>query len=710
MNRVDASLIGAHTREFSRLPHIAGSPRNNQLGKMTAQMYRDYGFDEVREMTFPVLLTNLTHRSVNVTNADGSAVTYTCSLEEENVVNQEGWAQALPPSNGYSGSGKVQGQIVWANWGRDEDFKTLDAMGIDLTGKIVVARYGKIFRGNKARLAQDRGAAGVLIVHDAGIVGPGIGPGQTPGYPRPVFPNGPWATNTTVQRGSIYLGEGDPRTPHWPSQFGGPVLSQAEVFDDATMQGNALPKIPVQPLGYGDASHVLRNLGGGHALPDEWKDTGFLKELLAGGIGPSNNSLVQLEVRRDLQVFNVTHVSAEIRGSIEPDRVVLLGSHLDAWTYGAVDPISGHSTITEIARVLGLLVKNEGWRPRRSIQVNSWDCEEWMISSSEYVEANLELLKQRAVAYLNLDTAVQGNDTLECSGSPLLRDIYMEAANEVFVPGTSSSSSIGSSDQPNQVPVASLISGYEAPGSGSDHVGFIQLAGIPVLDASFSSSQGIYEAVYHSNYDSSYWIEHFADPGYKFHAAMAQLYGNIAIRLADTNLLPMNTSQYAASVEGWVDDYIKENDPSPGSTTPYKVAGIDWSFMKQCVDKFRVGAQNHVAAIARLQSQISSPSGTIFTVNPYLLRSINDRSMGVERVFIASGKNETGQIWYKHVLYTPSAVNSYGSTLMPIIALGLLTGDRAQAQFAIGRVGQFICQAGEYLNQTGVLPPLTPLN
>lgn len=697
MDFIDPNVIAAHTREFARLPHIAGGPRNNQLDQMSAQQYRDYGFDEVREMQIPVLLSNVTYRSVNVTNAAGTVVTYTCVVEESNVVNQQGWSDASKPFSGFSGSGRVQAQVVWANWGRDEDYKLLDDLGVSVAGNIVVTRYGKIFRGNKVRLAEVRGAAGVLIVHDPGVVGPGI-EGVTPGYPRKVFPEGPWASNVTVQRGSIYLGEGDPRTPHWPSYPGGPMLSQTEIFDDVTMEGWALPKIPVQPLGYGDAAHILNNLGG-HSLPDLWNDTGFLSQLLPGGIGPSTNLQVQLEVKRELQIKNITHVSAEITGSIEPDRVILLGSHVDSWgNYGAVDPISGHSVISEIARSLGNLKMKEGWRPRRSIQVNSWDAEESFIASSEYVEANLELLKKRAVAYLNLDTAVQGNTSLFCSGSPLLRDIYFAAAQEVYVPTT------GAPNAPLQK-VSDLIAEYQAPGSGSDHVGFIQLAGIPVLDAAFGNQDSSYEAVYHSNYDSSYWVEQFADPGYVFHAAMAKLYGNIVLRLAESNILPMNTSQYAVSVENWVKDYQKQNDPSPGSNTTYKVAGVDWGFMTSCVEKFKSGALTHSKMVSQFQSQITSSANSLYAANPYALRSLNDQSMGLERVFIAPGKNETGQFWYKHVLYTPSAVNSYGSTLMPIIALGLLTGDPVQANFAIGRVALFICQAGEYINQTGVLPP-----
>ena len=666
MGLISAPRIGELVRNYSYVPHIAGSVRNSvELASETAQHFKDYGFDEVVEQHIPVLLMNLSYRSVNLTDGVGT-VLYTCGLEEEDVLNFTDWNRALPPSNGYAGSGVAEGPIVWANYGRESDFKAIE--NISLVGTIVVVRYGEIFRGDKVRLAFLRGAVGVLIVNDPFDVVQGA-----------AFPAGPWARNSSVQRGSVYLGEGDPLTPSWPSEYGGPVLQENDLYNDTLMDGMPLPTIPVQPMGYGDAANVLANIGGGNNLPDGWNNTGFLSSLL-NGIGPGPNR-VKMEVRRDLVVFNITNVIATIYGNIEPDRTVLLGSHRDAWTYGAVDPISGHSVIQEMSQAFGLMHK-QGWVPRRSLQVNSWDAEEWaIIGSIEYVEANVELLRQRGVAYFNLDTAVTWNTSFFIGGSPLLENVTRDAAAEVPLPDGSGKY------------LDSKYNEFEAVGSGSDHVSFIQLAGVPVVDANFGG--GAYEAVYHSNYDCYDWVSNFADPGFVYHRVMGQFYGNVILRLLDSNVLPLDVPNYGRMISKWSADYY--NDAANNFS--------DFSFLIDSVNRLQVAASIHRARELRLKNTLATAPSL---VSPYELRAVNDIAMGMERVFLSYGKKETGQQWYKHVIFTPSAVDSYAATLMPLIGIGLLTKDPVQANFAIGRVAQFIRRAAVFVNSSSVMPAPTP--
>ena len=664
---VNASFISSLMQEYSRVPHIAGSAQNSiYLAQKTADYLREWGWDEIELMSMPCLLTNLTYRSVNVTDPGTGDVVYACSLEEANVVNESAWESALKPSLGYSGAGRVSGKVVWANYGREEDFKVLDDLRVDLNGTIVVVRYGEIFRGDKVKMAAVRGAIGVIIVNDPYDVAKG-----------PVFPDGPWASNTSVQRGSIYNGEGDPLTPSWPSQLGGPTLALGDMTNPDLMEGNPLATIPVQPMGYGDAAHILQNLGV-TPLPETWRNTGFLAGL-GGFVGPGPQT-VSMEVRRDLIVANITNVFATIRGSVEPDRTILFGSHRDAWTYGAGDPISGHSTQLETARNLGRLHR-AGWTPRRSIQYCSWDAEEWaIIGSVEYVERNLELLRQRGVTYLNLDIAVEwakDNCTINLAGSPLMKHVAEQAAADVTLP--------------DGRPATAIFTFDDSAGSGSDHVAFIQLAGVPVLDGRISSPNSAYEAVYHSNYDSFFWYSSFADPGFLYHQVISRLYGNIAMRLADENVIELDVVQYAASIQQWTDKYATDVNNS----------FADFSFLQVSAHMFQAAAAVHAGRITTMLNAVTS---TPATVNPYELRRVNDMSMGLERVFLGWGILETGLNWYKHVIFAPSAVDSYSATPMPLISNALATRNASMAKFAIGRVAQFVQRAAYYLNSSLVLP------
>lgn len=666
---VSNDSIKAFMTEFSRLPHLAGSTRNIELAERTADYLRSYGFDDVRVDYIPVALEQLSSRDVLVhPGTDASNVRYRCILDEPNLLNESGYSTALPASNGYSGNGTVTAPVVWVNYGRQEDFDAIAA--IDLTGKIVVVRYGEIFRGNKVQLAQRRGAAAVIIVHDPNIVGFAKGP---------VFPAGPWATNYTVQRGSVYTGDGDPRTPLWPSEPDGPaLLKEFELYDANKMAGNPLPSIPVQPMGYGDAMEVLRGLGGATALPAGWTDTGF-RDIMGGKIGPSAYH-VTVTVNRTLITRNIANVHGLMRGVVEPDRVVIVGSHRDAWTYGAIDPISGASIVLELARTLGELRRIDGWRPRRSIQLTSWGGEEWgLLGSVEYVEAQVELLRQRAVAYINVDTAVTGTDALAAEGSPLFEAVMRQVAPLYEVGGRTLL------DRWPGVSVA-------APGSGSDHTPFIQLAGVPILDLGMYNADGAYEAVYHSNYDSLYWCEHFADPQYHGHRAMTQLIGDIALRLADLNFIPFEPINYAQKVAWWVGNYSANTSNS----------FANFSFISRQVQQMTASATDFSARRTAAQARLANgyPDGQKLRasgVSSLAIRDFNDVVVGLERVFLA-GPAETESPFFKHVLFTPSAVNSYGSTVMPLIADTLSTRNATKADFAIGRIAQFIGRAARYLN------------
>ncbi|CUI15412.1 peptidase, putative [Bodo saltans] len=842
-SRINASSIDARVYHYSFEPHIAGGPRNNILADETFSFFTSLGFDDVRREVMPALLMNLTHRSLNRTNSTTGTVIEELNLSERNILNQSAWDTALPPTNGYTGKGRVSGPLVWVNYGSVEDFANISH--VNLTGTIVLVRYGSIFRGDKVKYAQQRGAVGVVICLDPHDMVQGA-----------EFPSGPWANNDTVQRGSITNNEGDPLTPTWPSEIGGPTIDVQDTFDPTIMgKGMTLPTIPVQPISFGNARRLLQGLAT-TPLPPGWDNTGFL-DLFSNGIGPGP-ATAALEVQRDLVVYNITNVIATMVGDTEPDRTVIIGAHRDAWTYGAADPVSGHSVVLEVAQALGDLRSMKQWTPRRTIQVCSWDAEEWaIIGSNEYVETNIELLRQRGVAYLNLDVAVSGREVMYPNGSPLLQHAVEAMGAEVFLP--------------NGQPISSITAPYAACGSGSDHVGFIQLAGVPVLDCDIENVSSSYEAMYHSNYDSYYWMATFGDPQFLYHKAMAELYGSMLLYLSDSSVLPMRVEDYSTKLETWVAEYsdkpensfadfsfmneslrmfsnaaaahksrsvgwrtltwtlqsvggkvmypngspllqhaveamgaevfLPNGQPISSITAPYaacgsgsdhvgfiQLAGVpvldcdienvsssyeavyhsnydsyywmatfgdpqflfhkamaelygsmllylsdssvlpmrvedystkletwvaeysdkpensfaDFSFMNESLRMFSSAAAAHKSRREALQALCDAAPQN---VSVQLLRQLNDATSGLERVFLGKGELESGQPWYLHVVFTPSASDSYAATTMPLIAQGLATGNATQANFAIGRIAQFVRRGSTYLNSSLVVSP-----
>ncbi|CUI13335.1 Hypothetical protein, putative, partial [Bodo saltans] len=628
-NATSSDRIYRWAQEFSDLPHLAGSARNTELAKRTVQLFTEFGL-EVRSQTFPTVLSNTTKRRLRKINVTSNTPLADLDLDEVNIKKQQSWSSALPASNGFSGSGLARAPLVWVNYGRQEDFDAV--LSLNLTGTIVMVRYGKIFRGDKVKLAAQRGAVGVIITHI-------------------------WRAN--------YFG-------------------RRSLNDDVMGKGFTLPKIPVLPISFRNARRILPGIGNGitsRHLPDQWRDTGFL-DLLGGGIGPGD-AVVELEVRRTLQRYNVTNVFGVIPGEEEPDKAVIIGSHRDAWTYGAGDAISGHATMLEVARALGRMANNPAapWRPRRTIEFCSWDAEEWsIVGSVEYVETNAELLRQRAVAYLNMDIAVSGSEMLSLSGSPLMETVATIAASEVLLPNST-------------LPLSSMVAPFTAPGSGSDHVGFIQVAGVPVIDSTFENRTSSYEAVYHSNYDNLDWMSRFGDPGYLFHRTMAQFQGTMLLLLADSAVLPMYVEVYASRINSWVSSFASHPDN--------KFA--DFSFMLNSVqllsDACSIGKSRR-----ELAAQQDAQVDTLVSASRMIDR-VNRVSYGMERVFVGRGAVDSGQTWYLHVIFTPSAVDFYSASTMPLIADALRTKNATLANFALGRVAQFIRRAATFVNETSVASP-----
>ena len=409
----DPKLAEEHLRILTQAPHIAGSPEDKATAEYVAKKFREAGLDtEIVE--YKVWLNYPAEIRVDMTEPPGVEMH---GPQREHVDGDpfQDDPRVVTPYNGMSPSGDAEAEVVYANYGSPADFDKLKQMNVDVRGKIVIVRYGENFRGVKEFVAQERGAAGVIIYSDP----------KDDGYYRgDAYPKGPWRPASGVQRGSVgfmFQFPGDPTTPGVAST---PTLPEAKRVSPAETE--QMPKIPVTPLSYADASPILEHLGG-PLSPREWQ--GGLPFTYHVGPGPAK---VKMHLKQDYQFRTIWDVIGKVRGTSSPDEWVVAGNHRDAWVYGAVDPNSGTAAMLEAVHGLGELLKS-GWKPKRTIVFASWDAEEeGLIGSTEWGEDNSQQLGN-ADAYFNMDVAVSGKK-FGASGVPSLKEFIREIAKSVPSP------------------------------------------------------------------------------------------------------------------------------------------------------------------------------------------------------------------------------------------------------------------------------------
>ena len=555
-------------------PHVAGTAADHRTAVFVRDKLREWGW-KADLVELEILLNYPAfHPKLQITRPTLKDL----AVDEAPVVSDKDSAstQAFGAFNGYGTSGSSAGQVVYANYGRPDDFAALDKQGIDVKDKIVLVRYGEIFRGLKVYNAQKRGARGILIFSDP--ADDGYAKGDT-------YPEGRFRPESAIQRGSVQFlshGPGDPSTPFGPSTDGAKRLP-FDASDGFPLHGAARAEwekasglkredyfatIPSLPISYGTAQEILKVLAGPN-VPSGWQ--GGLPLPYHIGPGPAEVGMV---VGMNYQLRKIWNVIATIPGTDEPDRWVMLGNHRDAWVYGAVDPGSGTAATMETCRALGAAVKN-GWKPRRTLVYASWDAEEYgLVGSTEWGEANADELKKKAVLMLNVDSAVSGPE-VGFSGVPSLRDFVLEAAGgitDVRTGRTLRDSWIESRRKAwaGQSPLILDDSAWEANGSdssaphkhpafapqmnalgsGSDFTVFVDHLGIPAVDSGLRGGYG----VYHSVYDNFNWMEKFGDPEFLNHATAARLYTLIAMRAAGADVVPMRFAPYGLALREHVDE------------------------------------------------------------------------------------------------------------------------------------------------------------
>ena len=508
-----------HLRTVTAEPHPTGSEAQRRVADYLAETMDGAGF-AVERYPYDVYLPLLDSLVV-----EAELVSPVRALLEnrEPAVPEDPFSShpdLRPAWNAYSGSGDVTAGVVYANQGRKEDFERLQALGIDVRGRIVIARYGGNFRGFKVKFAEQMGAAGVIMFND---------PERSQGE---AYPDGPGMTPLTVQRGSVLTLDwtGDPLTPLEPAL---PEDSGAHV-ERLDPDSVGLHTIPVLPLGHGAAREILERMTGPPA-PADWSGGLDLTYRLTGG----EDLQVRVHVRQPKGLVRAVNIVGTLRGSEFPDEWIILGAHYDPWAFGAVDPNGGTAMLLTLAEALGRMA-GEGCRPRRSILIAHWDAEEYgIIGSTEWVEHFRDDLSRRAVAYINADAAVSG-PTFSSSASPSLKQPILDATDAVAYPGAEGTVlDVWTRGSRGNDPALGDL------GGGSDHVAFYTHVGVPSAGLSLSGSNGIY----HSNYDNFAFFSRFADPEFVYGPTLARIDGVLALRLANADVIPYDIARYGSDTE-----------------------------------------------------------------------------------------------------------------------------------------------------------------
>jgi N-acetylated-alpha-linked acidic dipeptidase len=618
----DSKSAREHLRRLTLVPHIAGTKEDYDTAVYVRDQLRSYGLAaELKEYDVWLNYPNTPTVLELITNRRQKLSTHEAIVPGDPTSSNP---KITPLFNGYSASGDVTGPVVYANYGLPGDYDALKKAGVDVKGKIVIVRYGNSFRGVKAKVAEDNGAIGCIIYSDP----------EDDGYMQgDVYPKGPWRPVASGQRGSVqYLFDypGDPLTPGRPSIPGETRLKPEEATN--------LTHIPVQPIAYDVARTILGQLKG-PVRPD-----GFQGGLpFAYHVGGTNDVKVRLKTDMDYKIRKIWNVIARIDGNEEKDRWVVLGNHRDAWVFGAVDPNSGSAAMLELGRGFAELSKR-GWKPRRTIILCSWDAEEYgLIGSTEWAEELANDLKEKAVAYLNLDAAVSGAH-FGASSVPSLWKLMRAATRDVKDPKTGKSIYQQWQDRARENRPETEQNPGEARilalGSGSDYTPFLQHLGVPSTDMGFNGDYG----VYHSAYDSFYWMDHFGDPGFQYHVAAAQLWGTLAMRLADADGLSLDYTDYAHQVR----DYFTEAMRLARIRDLARL--LDEKAMTAAIDDFAKEAER----VEKARQDAVRDS------NRAKLARINDALVRAERQFIDQ-RGLRGRVWYKHQIYAPGFYTGYAA-------------------------------------------------
>lgn len=684
--RFDAELsadnLKAWMHQLAARPHHAGSPHGKANAEFMAAQFRSWGYDVV-VTDYQVLLPTPKVRLLEMV----SPTKFTASLDEpalkEDATSRQRDEQ-LPVYNAYSIDGDVTGELVYVNYGVPADYEELDRRGIDVTGKIVLARYGGSWRGIKPKVAAERGAIGCLIFSD---------PRDDGFFQGDAYPTGGWRSDRSAQRGSVSdmpTYPGDPLTPF--------VAATKDAKRPPFTEAETLTKIPVLPIAWADALPLLRAMTGPVA-PAEWR--GALATPYHLGPGPAR---VRLKLEFNWQLVPAYNVIATMKGTEFPDQWVVRGNHHDAWVSGATDPVSGMVAVMEEARAIATLTRS-GWKPRRTLVFAGWDAEEpGLLGSTEWVEDHADSLSAKVVAYVNSDSNARG--FFSAGGSHSLERLVNEVARDVPEPRTGGSvgdrllarTILTAPPETRAMARDERAFPISALGSGSDYTPFLQHLGIASLNIGFGG-EGEY-GQYHSAYDSMDHFLRFQDPDLSYGVALAKVGGRAVLRLSEADLLPFDFTRSAARIASYVTELERLVETMTRETaehnrrvdegafalaaSPYStyvpptkrddVPSFDLTPLREAVDRLRVAARRFDAVATRAvatpdASALSNANAVLLTAERALTRK-----EGLPR-----------RPWFRHQVYAPGFYTGYGVKTLPAVreALEQRAWDEARDQIPL---------------------------
>ena len=695
--RFDAILKSENLRNWMKIlsarPHHVGSVYGKENAEFIAAKFREWGYETEIEVFYVLFPTPKIRLLELIEPVKYKAILEEPALKEDGTSDQKN--EQLPVYNAYSADGDVTAEVVYVNQGIPGDYEELERRGIDVRGKIVIARYGGSWRGIKVKVAQEHGAIGCILYSD---------PVDDGYYQGDVYPKGAYKNDRGAQRGSVEdmpLYPGDPLTPGVGAVENAERLSREDAKN--------LVKIPVLPISYSDAKPILEALDGPVA-PRNWR--GALPITYHIGPGPSK---VHLKLEFNWDLAPAYDVIATIKGSERPDEWIMRGNHHDAWVNGASDPISGLVALMEEARAIGQLVRS-GWRPKRTIMYAAWDAEEpGLLGSTEWVEQHADELKDKMAVYINTDGS--GRGYLNAGGSHTLEKFFNQIAQEVIDP--QKGISVAKRKQASNIMGGSADaekSSYfklSALGSGSDYTPFIQHLGIASMSIGYGGENG--GGSYHSIYDSFDHYTRFGDPKFEYGIALAKTAGRVTMRLADADIFPMDFTAFTSTVIGYVAEiekliadmrketeklnrlikdgiYEAVNDPlnplmipKPKAPVPY----IDLSPVKNSLDNLK-----RISLI--LEETMYDAMGKLSAMTISKIIEI-DKALFTSERQLTRDEGLPRRPWFKHHIYAPGFYTGYGVKTLPGIREAIEQRDWNETKEQVAKTAEVIDSFAEHL-------------
>ncbi|XP_053169108.1 glutamate carboxypeptidase 2-like isoform X2 [Hemicordylus capensis] len=605
MMEMKAENIKQFLYNFTRRPHLAGTQENLRLAEQIQAQWKEFGLDSVQLAPYEVLLSypNGTNPNyISIIDEQGHEI-FNTSLFEPPPPGYEDIQDIVPPYNSFSAQGTPEGDLVYVNYGSIEDFHRLEReMGINCSGKIVIARYGKIFRGNKVRNAEQAGAKGVILYSDpADSCAPGVDP----------YPQGWNLPGGGAQRGNVIFlnGAGDALTPGYPAK------DYTYRYDDSEVVG--ILKIPVHPIGYHDAEQLLRDMGGPAPPDDSWKGNLSVPYNIGPGFkGTASKRKVKMHIHSFKKMAKIYNVIGTLRGATEP-----------------------------------------GWRPRRTVIFASWDAEEFgLIGSTEWAEEHVKILQERGVAYINADSSIEGNYTLRVECTPLMYSLVYNLTKEISSPdkGFEGKSLYESWYEKSPSTEHKDVPSIGKLGSGNDFEVFFQRLGVASGRARYTKNWKVdrYSSypVYHSVYETYEIVERFYDPTFKNHLAVAQVRGGLVFEMADSLVIPFDCRDYAKALKSYIQVI---NNMTLKHQTALATYSISLDPLFSAANNFSKAADDFHQRLLKLD-----------TNNPIAVRSLNDQLMFLERAFI-DPLGLPDRPFYRHIIFAPNSHNKYAGVSFP---------------------------------------------